>query len=679
MAQTPSPTTGALPQPVAGSRSGLRRDLQALRALAVALVVLWHAEIPGLSGGFIGVDVFFVISGFLMVRLLVGELDRSGGIRVGRFLHRRARRLLPAALLVLAVTALGSWWLLPVTALRSVGWDIVASVAYVANWRFAATEVDYLAAEALPSPVQHYWSLSIEEQFYFVLPLALLLVALLTRRWARGPGRAMRVGTVTLLAIGVPSLLYSVVHSSSPDPGDYFNSLGRVWQLCVGGAVALLALRGSARSVPGGLRSAAVLVGMVGIVASAVLITPESIYPGWLALMPTVATALIVWADGDDLAVSRPGAAPWVQWLGDRSYSIYLWHWPLLLLVMVQFDGSVLARAGAVLASLVLADVSWRLVEERFRLRGSISAPARAPGLSRSAGLMVTPAARRSVLVLAVASTLTAAGGLAITTDRDAGDLTPSLADATADKFTEFYEGDCRPKVSSPDPLTCTFGVPSSATRVLVVGDSHAVMWMPGLRAVAEENGWRLDLQAKLACAPVDATNMLDSQPYTACRDWGRNVVQGIVDDPPDLVILATSTGYSIVSPEAEAGGGLQDALGRTLEQIRAAGPEVALMAVTPRFAEPVPICLAEHPDDPQACQAHLPSAIPDNQWAEVAASVPGVHTVDLADELCPDGTCLTDADGILRWMDSHHLTGTYAESLAPLLAKQLLPLVAAR
>ena len=673
----------------------LRRDLQALRALAVALVVLWHAEIPGLTGGFVGVDVFFVISGFLMVRLLVGELGRTGRIRVGRFLHRRARRLLPAALLVLAFTALTSWWLLPVNALRSVGWDIVASVAYVANWRFAATEVDYLAAESLPSPVQHYWSLSIEEQFYLVLPVALLLVALLVRRWGDGTARAGHVGALTLLAIGVPSLAWSVLHAGSPDPGDYFDSLGRVWQLCLGGGVALLALRGSSRRAPRQLRTTAVLVGFAGILASAVLITPESVYPGWLALGPTLATALIVWADGDDLSVTGPGTARWVQWLGDRSYSVYLWHWPLLLLVAVHFEGSVLARVLAVIGALALAELSWRFIEERFRLRSSSTTPAAAPEpapahqstpdgateLPVLAGRrpVVALAARRSVLALAVASTLTAAGGLAITTDRDGSVLTPSLADATDDRFTEFYEGDCRPGLSQSEPLTCTFGEVTSTARVLVVGDSHAVMWMPGLRRVAEDNGWRLDLQAKLACPPVDATVKLEGRPYTACRDWQRNVVRGIADNPPDLVIFALSPRYGIVGDEGAGGEKLAAALARTVEQVRAAGPEVVLMAVPPRFAESVPTCLAEHPDDPGACQAHLPAAIPENRWAEVAAGVPGTHTVDLVEHLCPGGTCLTDADGTLRWMDSHHLTATFSHSLASLLQAELQPIMEGR
>ena len=185
--------------------------------------------------------------------------------------------------------------------------------------------------------------------------------------------------------------------------------------------------------------------------------------------------------------------------------------------------------------------------------------------------------------------------------------------------------------------------------RVLVVGDSHAVMWMPGLQRVAEDNGWRLDLQAKLSCAPVDATVLLNDRPFTACRAWARNVLGGIGHDPPELVVLALSPAYVLESPGTEPRG-LSSALSGAVGQIRAAGPQVALMAVPPRFAEPVPACLAAHADDPETCRAYLPSAVPENQWAQVADSLSGVHTIDLLDQLCPGGTCLTDADGILRF-----------------------------
>ncbi len=200
-----------------------------------------------MPGGFVGVDVFFVISGFLMVQLLVKEIDRTGGLRVGAFYYRRARRLLPVALTVLGATLLMTWLVLPSTVWRGVGLDVLASAFYVVNWRLAITEVDYLAADSLPSPVQHYWSLSVEEQFYVLLPLVLLATIWLGRRFraASRPrtgssSRAARQGAVAVLVLGVPSLLWSLLAADALATGNYFSTTQRVWELCLGGAIALL-------------------------------------------------------------------------------------------------------------------------------------------------------------------------------------------------------------------------------------------------------------------------------------------------------------------------------------------------------------------------------------------------------------------------------------------------------
>lgn len=644
----------------------LRQDIQALRALAVVLVVLWHAGVPGLSGGFVGVDVFFVISGYLMVRILVRELADSGRIGVGRFLHRRARRLLPASLLVLAVTAGLSWLVLPVTSWRSVGWDIVASSLYVVNWRMAAAEVDYLAGENIQSPVQHYWSLAVEEQFYVLLPLALAgtlwAVRRVSRRVRSVRGTAVSVATVTIVALGLGSLVLSLLSARQPSPADYFSTWLRVWELCLGGVLALVAMRTHRRSNQDRARSAAVVAGLALIVASAILITPQDAFPGWIALLPCAGAALVIWADGDDLAVGRPMAARWIQWLGDRSYSLYLWHWPLLVLIDVRLPASPLAKVVAVTGAVVLSAVTFRTVEDRFRLRREIRG--------------ARPVRSVAGLVTATACTVSLAVTLSGMAEREPTTLTPALTDASADRFMPFYDGDCRPDVQDPEPKTCSFGYTDSATRVLVVGDSHAVMWMPGLVAAAEQQQWRIDLTAKLSCAPVEATVELDGRPFDACAEWTRNVLRGIEADPPDLVVVAMSPTYQVSGER----GSSQDALGRGLREtiVRASdsGSPVVLIAPTPVFPGSVPQCLAQHPDDASACQIPLESSVPANQWPDAVAGIEGAHLLDLNGELCPAGTCLPYSDGILRWMDSNHITATYARTLGATFAAGLAPLI---
>nr|WP_256838148.1 acyltransferase family protein [Ornithinimicrobium sp. HY1745] len=374
-----------------------------------------------------------------------------------------------------------------------------------------------------------------------------------------------------------------------------------------------------------------------------------------------MATALVLWANSDDLTGRGVWRIPGVQWLGDRSYSVYLWHWPLLLAASTLFEGHIVATVGAVLVTLALSEVTYRQVEQRFRFRAS------SPRATTSGR-----APTRAVGVLVVATMVTGAGGLLLAAPRDDGTLTPPLAEATDDRFMEFYDGDCRPGIPDTDPLTCTYGDPQGSTRVLVVGDSHAVMWMPGLIAAGEGQGWRVDLQAKLSCAPIGVDIDLRGNPYTACAQWGRNVLHGIEVDPPDVVVLAMNPGYHIIGHEGEPSLALADALRSTVQQIRAAGPQVVLMGVTPRFPDSVPECLAAAADNPEDCQVTLPDAIPQNHWDSVTAGIDGAHVLDLTDIFCPDGACLTNADGILRWMDSNHMTATFARTLAPELRRHL-------
>lgn len=641
----------------------VRRDVQALRALAVALVVLWHADVPRVSGGFVGVDVFFVISGFLMTGLLVRELRRSGRLRLGRFYLRRARRLLPAALLVLLATVGLTWWLLPVTVWRGVGWDAVAAGVYVLNWRQAATEVDYLAAESMPSPLQHYWSLGIEEQFYLALPVAILLAAVLMHR-LRHRASARAAAAVALLTLAVPSLVWSVLAAIDPSPADYFSTPQRVWELCLGGLLLVATMRQGRRAAPG-WRAGALFVGAALILASAVLITPQDAFPGVLALAPCLGAALVLWADSDDLALGRPMGARWVQALGDRSYSLYLWHWPLLVIAIFAAPDHWWARVCAVVLALVLADLTYRFVEQRFRVHRD-----QAPGV-RGPRTGVSVSALAGLTAVAVLAGI----GVAAAAQNRPDELTPPLASALDDRFMEFYDGDCRPSVASAEPLTCSFGRQDAGTRVALIGDSTAVMLAPAWVQAAEEHGWRLDLTAKLSCAPVDATINLDGRPYQACRDWSDNVLDALVESPPDLVVLALSPTYQVVdaagNPVDPPPAALADALQSTLTAITEDGMPVLLLDPPPRFPDPVPECLARDGDDRiDACGTALEGSIPQNDFAQVAGKVPGVELLDLTTDLCPDGWCPPAADGILRYVDSFHLTATYARTLAPLMTQ---------
>ncbi|MFM8528975.1 MAG: acyltransferase family protein, partial [Ilumatobacteraceae bacterium] len=338
-----------------------RRDIEGLRAIAVGMVLLHHAHFLGLDGGFIGVDVFFVVSGFLITGLLLREHADNGRISIPAFYARRARRILPASAVVIVTTALASWYWLDPLRVREVGSDVVGSGGFFANIVFAARATDYLQAESAPSPLQHFWSLSVEEQFYIAWP-ALLLVLLMASRGRRLPA-AIAIGLIS-----AESLVLCVLQTESSQPWAFFGLHTRAWELGVGALVALGWSR--IERAPMALRAALGWAGLITVVAAAFLLSTKVFFPGWLALLPVLGTAAVITA-GDDhprgpTVVLRNRAR---QWVGSRSYSLYLWHWPALIIAEGRAGGALSSgeRIGALLIACGAAELSYRLVENPIR------------------------------------------------------------------------------------------------------------------------------------------------------------------------------------------------------------------------------------------------------------------------------------------------------------------------
>ncbi|MCR6689490.1 acyltransferase [Cellulomonas sp.] len=314
----------AVAEPAAPAR-GFRRDVQGLRAVAVALVLAFHAGLP-VPGGFVGVDVFFVVSGFLITGLIADEVARTGRLRLGRFYARRARRLLPAAALALTAVVVATLVWLPVTRWREIAGDVVATALYVVNWRLADRSVDYLAEGAAASPVQHFWSLAVEEQFYVIWPLLVVaLVALARMRGRRVTRRALVVGVAV---VAWASVLWSVTLTDLDPARAYFVTTTRVWELAAGALLALLAHR--VVRAPAGLLRAGGWAGLALLLLAAVLLDGGTPFPGTAALLPVGGTVLVLAAGlaGPGL---RPLTAGVLQPVGAASYSLYLWHWPAVV------------------------------------------------------------------------------------------------------------------------------------------------------------------------------------------------------------------------------------------------------------------------------------------------------------------------------------------------------------
>lgn len=682
----------------------LRADIQALRALAVGLVVCFHVWPEALTGGYVGVDVFFVISGFLMTAHLLRE--QGGGARaVLRFWARRARRLLPAGLTVLAVTLAGARLLLPATQWQAAADQTVAAGLYCLNWVLASGAVDYLAADDAATPVQHYWSLSVEEQFYFIWPILLLLLLPMTgRRWPRHRSTrpTLAVGVV-IAAVAVASLAWSVVRTANVPADAYFNTGTRLWEMAVGGLVAVLVTRrdGVMTLRAERLRAMATLVGLVAILVSAITYSGATPFPGWAAALPVGGTALVIAADPRPVGLS----AGWmrvrpVQWLGDHSYGVYLWHWPLIVLwphaIGAPITGTDTLTVLAV--TLVLAAATKRWVED----------PARTAHWARPTGrTLVTAAAAMSVVVSAgvgvgvntrsamadeqerAAQLLTSEdpclGAAALQNDgcppSRSSDLVLSPAAAAADR-SDAYRGAPNYVCSAVPPdfesRTCDFGRRNAGVEVALVGNSHAAHWLPALQTLAARYGWRIRSYLVSACALTRAQQVFDPVAGTSgCSAWVDRTVAEVVAGRPDLVLVSNkvarvAAGETSMEASVPA---FTRGFRPILEQWADAGLRVGVIKDTPApNSFSVPQCLAEHGDDLSACGGPLEDweALDPFGPAVAAFAEPGIRSIDLTNAICPDERCEAVVGNVIGWFDEQHLSATFARTLAPSLDRAL-------
>jgi peptidoglycan/LPS O-acetylase OafA/YrhL len=344
-------------------KSGFRPDIEGLRAVAVIAVLLYHAGLPLVQGGYIGVDVFFVISGFLITGLLLKELEQNGTLSITRFYSRRAKRLLLITLVVLATVVVFSWLLFSPVRMDEVSFDIIAAGLYVMNWRLAIQAADYFGAGLQASPVQHFWTLGVEEQFYLLWPILLLAVAW----WCRRTGRNLRPALAIVLAlVAISSLVYSI-HSTGQEAGAaYFSTLTRGWELALGGTLALVPA--SWLHLPRPAAAALACAGLSAIVYSTVRFSDDTLFPGYAALLPTFGTAAIIaagFSSTSAMPVRLLTLAP-VRHVGRISYSWYLWHWPLVFAAALWGKLSALEGLAVLTASYVPAVLTHRWVEKPF-------------------------------------------------------------------------------------------------------------------------------------------------------------------------------------------------------------------------------------------------------------------------------------------------------------------------
>jgi len=661
VSQAPAPTTH-------------RGDIQGLRALAVLAVVAYHAGMPGISGGFVGVDLFFVLSGFLITGLLLAEHGRTGTVSLRGFWARRARRLLPASTLVLVATGLAAAVWMPVLDRRTVAHDIGWSALFSANWRFAQQGTDYLAQDRTSSPVLHFWSLGVEEQFYVVWPLLVVGLGVLVAR--AGLRRHLRAAYLLLFAlVVVVSFAWCLHQTGVSQPYAFFGTPARAWQLGLGAllaaAVPLLRL---------GRRTCAAL-GLLGLAGYAVALVAlqESgaggyAYPGFLALLPSLAAVALIaagtGAGGQSTLLSRALSVRPLQWLGDLSYSWYLWHWPVLVILPYAVGSDSWPwRLIAVGLSLLAAWGSYVLVEQPVR-RARVLAVR--PWRSIAFGGALVALVAVPVTVLASAQT----DGVVELRDGRTVALSPNPAVAASDVFSMRQRGcDLGYEERALEDLDgCGFGDPEGQRDVVLLGDSHAVQVFPGLDVAAKAEGWRLWAWSKSACPIADVTKFdgaLD-RAFEECDAFRTAIIDEVIAAEPELVVLGmSSNGVRVIDRDSGDLLGARDSrpllvegLRRTVDRLTDAGIRVVMVADLPTAEVSPPSCLVET-GRVSECLVTARRGVRVEQAA--LAGLAGVELFDLRDGVCRQRVCTpVQQGGTLVYRDTNHITRTYALTLAP-------------
>ena len=696
--------------PPAGARrktSDFRPDIQGLRALAVSLVLLFHLWPNRLGGGYIGVDIFFVISGFLITSHLVAHPPRNARGLV-EFWGRRIRRLLPASFLVLFSTIVVSWLIAPDTQWANTARDVRGATLYALNWRLAGNSVDYLASENASSPVQHFWSLSVEEQFYLIWPILILGLMLWALRRRRDQLRTAFAGLAVVVAA---SLAYSIYETANDPPLAYFVTPTRIWELGIGGILAVSLARRArdkrgfmAGSAPAYVRVILTLIGLGAILYAAFFYTGATPFPGWQAAIPVLGCALLIGIGPgvrplltDRILANRPA-----QWLGDISYSVYLWHWPMIVLLpAVSGDHlGLLDKVVIIAASLLLAALTKVHVEDRFRRQRSTSLKPTfafaALGMAVLVGLSVLQTVevdRRQVaaqteLDRALSGNQSCFGANALAPGANckvanSGPVVPAPAQAAVDK-SEAYARGCN--ASERVLKKCASGDPQGKVSIAVVGNSHAVAWGPAIDKIANASHWKVTTYFTSGCRSSYSRNAWSTQALEQqCFDWGQSVLADIAKSNYDVVIVANSnsttakgaTDRASSMPIWEAG----DL--KYLRQIAADGPQVVVVKDVPRPPNSIgniPDCVAAHRDDLKACSADRSAWLHEDPLAIAAkqAANDRIGVIDMTNYFCTAKTCSGVIGGVIAFFDTHHITKTYSESLAPFLAKPLGKTVAA-
>lgn len=644
-------------------RLGYRPDIEGLRAIAILLVIGAHASVPGVSGGFVGVDAFFVLSGFLITGLLIREVADTSHLSFSDFYIRRIRRLFPALIVMLITCSVFAALVLAPDAQMTQAITGVSATVWLSNIHFALNRLDYFSPGNETNIFLHTWSLGVEEQYYLIWPALIFLGS--RRSFTRG----MNQLRMLLLLIVVVSFVACVVTTfRSPQLAFYMMPL-RAWQFGLGAFVWLefrerpAWLAASCSRVP--VREVLGWAGLLMLLGAAYLLDADKPYPGFNALIPSMGAGMVIasGSGGEETAVQRFLSLPPLQAIGRISYSWYLWHWPVLLLghALTGLNGPGY-RLVYVLVSLLLAIVSYWLIESPIRHQRWWLTHKRIAVYSVMTGVVLS---------------LTGLWHWYVYAD----DLThaPEQQRIAASHFNApiIYPMGCDDWYRSDKVKICGFGEARATHTAVLLGDSIAGQWFPAVAKVFDRPGWRLLVVTKSSCPMVDHPFFYSriGRVYSECATWRDAVLRDLGKVKPDVVIMSSSDSPPFSSLEWTEGSA------KVMGSLSEVANQVYVLRATPHLPFDGPECLAEHIVRPGwlfkmgDCSASLRDKHASEVYGSLqkaAARFDNVHLVDMNHEICPDGTCRAEQGSAIVFRDSQHMTATFAGSLAQALGSRL-------
>lgn len=598
-------------------------QIQGLRALAALLVVIYHAHL--MPGGFIGVDIFYVISGFLITGLILREIESTGRLDLNRFYQRRIKRLVPTSIFVLFVTAAVGLFVLPAITRDALGRDLFAAATYMSNYLFAWWENDYQNLDATPSPFIHYWSLAVEEQFYVVWPIFILFLS-------RFGKQAIFRG---VLAVTVLSLLLSIYQTQTSPIWAFYSLPTRAWELGVG-ALLLFVPEKSLRF------RYAPWIGAIGLGIAAINYDENTSFPGVNAVMPVFATALLIGSISiwprffNDLSNNRLS-----QWLGEISYPLYLWHWPALVLPSSALGRplTLFERFACIALTIFLAHFTTKFIENPLRHRT----------IDGKRVYRLFAGSTAISLVAALFISLSASSIIDVKGTRFSFDLNEVVSRPA------IYDDGCHVNYGDSESGICTYGDLESDRTIVLYGDSHAAQWFPSLEILARQEGFKLISLTKSACSSVESPRSdRGAFKYADCVKWRNNSIERIQEIKPYAVVVSSFQYFAPPSNFPDRSSWWNDGQRKLLKRLQGSSQNIVYISDTPHPERDIPNCLAMG----EVALCDTSKLTPNVIISEFKQIDPNPW---MCSEICP-----AILDGDVAYRDASHISVAAAISMTP-------------